>query len=98
MVVVAIVALLASIAIPNFVKSRDAARRNTCIKNLKTIDEAKHLWGIENAKTELAEPDDTDLIGFDKYIKRTPVCPSNGTYDYKSLSETATCTVEGHSY
>jgi len=98
MVVTAVVALLASIAIPNFVKSREAARRNACIKNLKTIDEAKHLWGIENAKTETATAGRSDLIGTDKYIKKMPVCPSNGSYTFKTLSETALCSVEGHSY
>ena len=98
MVVIAIVALLASIAIPNFVKSREAARRNACIKNLKTIDEAKHLWGIENAKTETATAGRTHLIGSDKYIKKMPVCPANGSYSFKNLSETALCTIDGHSY
>ena len=98
MVVTAIVALLASIAILNFVRSREAARRNACIKNLKTIDEAKHLWGIENAKNETSTAGRSDLIGTDKYIKQMPVCPSNGSYSFKNLTETALCSVEGHSY
>lgn len=98
MVVIAIVGLLSAIAIPNFVKSRDAARRNACIKNLKTIDEAKHLWGIENAKNESALPGDADLVGMDKYIKAKPICPATGTCAYLTIGDQATCTIEGHSY
>ncbi|MFT5207208.1 MAG: prepilin-type N-terminal cleavage/methylation domain-containing protein, partial [Candidatus Omnitrophota bacterium] len=38
MIVVAIIGLLASIAIPNFVQARRTARTNACINNLRTID------------------------------------------------------------
>ena len=47
MIVVAIIGLLAAIAIPNFVKSREAARKNTCINNLRMIDGAKQIYALE---------------------------------------------------
>jgi prepilin-type N-terminal cleavage/methylation domain-containing protein len=40
MIVVAIIGLLASIAIPNFVHSRTVAQMNSCISNLRCIDSA----------------------------------------------------------
>src|SRR5262249_28682703 len=40
MIVVAIIGLLASIAIPNFVKARTTAQMNACISNLRQIDGA----------------------------------------------------------
>lgn len=75
-----------------------AAQTNACIKNLKTIDEAKHLWGIKYAKSELNWETEADLIGMDKYIKTKPVCPTGGTYVYQSLGDVATCSEPGHSY
>ena len=41
MIVVAIIGLLAAIAIPSFVKSRNTERTNACINNLRLIDAAK---------------------------------------------------------
>jgi prepilin-type N-terminal cleavage/methylation domain-containing protein len=38
MIVVAIIGLLATIAIPNFVKARTTAQKNACITNLRQID------------------------------------------------------------
>ena len=40
MIVVAIIGLLAGIAIPNFIKARETARKSTCINNLRLIDAA----------------------------------------------------------
>ena len=37
MIVVAIIGLLASIAVPNFTKARMTARMNACISNLRVI-------------------------------------------------------------
>ena len=41
MIVVAIIGLLAAIAIPNFIKAREASQKNACIANLKQIEGAK---------------------------------------------------------
>ena len=50
MIVVAIIGLLAAIAIPNFIKARETARKNTCINNLRLIDGAIQQWALENGK------------------------------------------------
>lgn len=42
MIVVAIIGLLAAIAIPNFIKAREASQKNACIANMKQIDGAKN--------------------------------------------------------
>ena len=51
MIVVAIIGLLAAIAIPNFVKARQTAQRNACIRNLHEIDGAKEEWALETKKS-----------------------------------------------
>src|SRR5213078_609354 len=50
MIVVAIIGLLAGIAIPNFIKARETARKNACINNLRLIDAAIQQWALENNK------------------------------------------------
>ena len=76
MIVVAIIAILAAVAIPNFVRYRKTSQMNACISNLKQIQGA-----VEQAKMEGKTGKDwTDIIGSDKYIKVTPTCPGTGTY------------------
>ena len=43
MVVVAIIGLLAAIAIPSFIKSRNTTQQNACITHLRIIDSAKEI-------------------------------------------------------
>ena len=80
MIVVAIIGLLAAIAIPNFVKARETARKNSCIANLKQIDGAKQIWALENNQSDTATPTWTDLV--DDYIKKKPACPSGSAANY----------------
>jgi prepilin-type N-terminal cleavage/methylation domain-containing protein len=89
MIVVAIIGLLAAIAIPNFIKARETARKNTCINNLRLIDGAIQQWALENSKNST----DTVALGsLTPYLGRGGTgaingtgtgavkCPSSGTY------------------
>jgi prepilin-type N-terminal cleavage/methylation domain-containing protein len=96
MIVLAILGLLISIAIPNFVKTRTQARKNVCIENLSQIESAKQIWGVESGHTTGDLPTDADLIGPTLYIKLKPRCPSGGGYDYMPIGRPATCTENGH--
>ena len=96
MIVVAIIALLASIAIPNLVEARRKAQRVACINNLGAINGAKATWAVEMRKTDTDVPTDADLFGPGKTIRRKPLCPARGNYDLKAVSEEATCTVPDH--
>jgi len=96
MIVVAIIGLLGSLAFPYFAKARENARKNICIENLTQIESAKQQWGLETGKTEGDVPFESDLIGIASYIRHTPVCPGGGTYDFKPIGTSATCTVAGH--
>ena len=76
MIVVAIIAILAAVAIPNFVTYRKTSQMNACISNLKQIQSA-----VEQAKMKgTTTPGWTDIVGTDKFIKVTPVCPAGGSY------------------
>ena len=78
MIVVAIIAILAAVAIPNFVRYRKTSQMNACISNLKQIQAA-----VEQAKMGgVATPGWTDIVGSDKYIKVSPTCPAAGSVSY----------------
>jgi len=93
MIVVGIIALLASIAIPYFVTYRTSAQAKACIANLRQIEGAKEQWGLETRKSNGDPCDITDLAGADKYIKNTNIgCPStNAGYVVGALGERPQC-------
>jgi prepilin-type N-terminal cleavage/methylation domain-containing protein len=76
MIVVAIIGLLASIAIPNFVKSRTTAQMTACINNLRQIDGAVQQWALEMKKDAGQAVTYNDISS---YMKNSVVCPSGGT-------------------
>ena len=73
MIVVAIIAILAAVAIPNFIKYRKTAQMNACISNLKQIQAA-----CEQCKLAGKTVSDDNIYGTDKYIKVKPKCPATG--------------------
>jgi prepilin-type N-terminal cleavage/methylation domain-containing protein len=100
MIVVAIIGLLAGIAIPNFIKARETARKNACINNLRLIDAAIQQWALENNKNG------TDPVVLDSltvYMNRGGTgqingsapgavkCPSGGTYSATSVDTKPSC-------
>jgi competence protein ComGC len=93
---VVIIPMLAAIAIPNFVKARDVAQKNTCINNLRIIDGAKQQWALENNKTNNETPTAQDL---DKYLPSgfaSLHCPKGGTYSINKVDEPPTCSIPTH--
>jgi prepilin-type N-terminal cleavage/methylation domain-containing protein len=79
MIVVAIIGLLASIAVPNFTKARNMARQKACISNLQAIDGAIETWATDMNKAEGQPVTYGDIRTF---LKTPPVCPSGGsTFD-----------------
>jgi len=71
-IVVAVIGLLASVAIPSFVKAREMAEKNMCIANLKQIQNAVQIWAIDTsaASTDTA----TSTADLENYIKKWPTC------------------------
>ena len=100
MIVVAIIGLLATIAVPNYVKARLASRKSVCIANLKQINDAKTNWALENRKTIGDTVTDADLFGAAKFLREKPSCAAGGTYTLQTIDTKPTCNlgpVEGHS-
>ena len=51
MIVVAIIALLAAIAVPNFLRARKRSQATRCLEDLRIIDSGQDQYAIENNKT-----------------------------------------------
>ena len=75
MIVVAIIGLLASIAIPNFVRARGTSQANACISNLRQIFGATQQWALECRKAPNAPVTFNDI---QPYLRNAVVCPAGG--------------------
>ena len=98
MIVVAIIGLLATVAVPNFVKARTVSQSDACINNLRQIDCAKQQWALENDQAPSATPTQASVR---QYIGRGstgvwPTCPANGSYTINAVSTAPACTVALH--
>jgi prepilin-type N-terminal cleavage/methylation domain-containing protein len=98
MIVVTIIAALALLAWPNFVKSRSRAQVGACINNLKKLEGAKSQWAFENRKNNTDVPQMTDVIPYLQH-DNTPSCPADGAYRLRRVSKQPTCSnySTGHS-
>jgi prepilin-type N-terminal cleavage/methylation domain-containing protein len=65
MIVVAIIALLAAIAVPGFLRARKRSQATTLLNNLRLLDAAKDQYAIEFNKTSVS-PFTQDLKGYFK--------------------------------
>ena len=93
MIVVAIIGLLASIAVPNFVKARTTAQMNACISNLRQIDGAVQQWALDTKQGDTATVNASDVL---PYLKNAVVCPSGGktfadSYGVSTVQSRPTC-------
>jgi len=101
MIVIAIIAILAAVMVPNFIKSRAQGQVTACISNLRSIGTALAMYSTDNVgrfPTSL-----TRLTP--NFLKSIPTCPSvgNNTYSggYTSASNpdayTVVCSGNNHS-
>ena len=101
MIVVAIIAILAAIAIPNFVKYRTESQQASCEQTRAQIVTAAENWG---SKTENAAATTLNLVNDlaptdgSGYFKNEPKCPAGGTFTISKNSAGAwECACDKHS-
>ena len=78
MIVVAIIALLASIAVPNFLRSRKRSQATQVLEDLRLIDAAVDQYAIENNKKAGEDVTWTDV---QKYLKTGTRLETSGGKD-----------------
>jgi len=79
MIVIAIIAILASVLVPNFAKSREKAKLEACKANLKGIAIAVNLYMQDNnnAVPPTGGISTSHVLVTQGYLKSRPLCPAN---------------------
>jgi len=93
MITVVIIGLLAAIAIPNFVRTRQTALKNACDANLKQIQGAVQVWAIDTNADETTAPTEAALIP--AYLKSMPKCGTT-PYELPAPGADPVCPNPGH--
>ncbi|GAB4456427.1 MAG: hypothetical protein OHK0029_14320 [Armatimonadaceae bacterium] len=77
-------------------------RHAVCVANLKQLESAKEQWALDeskkpNAQKDImdAQPTGRELIGDNAYLRRTPVCPAEGTYNINVVRFMPYCSFHG---
>jgi len=71
-------------------------QRSACIINLRMIEGAKSTWALEQRKSALDVPVDSELFGESHYIQEKPMCPARGSYSLNPVGQAPTCSMPGH--
>lgn len=95
MIVVLILGILLSIAVPNWMKAREGARAKSCLENLRCIEGAKEQWAMENRKGSGDAVVEADL--WPTYIKGSsfPSCSGGGVYTLGAIGDPCSCSIHG---
>ena len=91
MVVVAVIALLAAIVIPNLLRAGAKSQAQTCINNLRQIDTAMQEFALEQGKTTGASVSyPADLTPYIRLNSQgsIPPCPVGGAYTVNTVGAT----------
>lgn len=75
MIVVAIIALLAAIAVPNFLRARKRSQATRILEDLRNIDSAMDQYAIETQKTSGFNPGFADV---QNYLKTGTILYTSG--------------------
>ena len=73
---------------------RPQSSGRACCENLQKIDGAREQWALEHNKKDGDLVTWEDLVGGpDKYLKKTPSCPSGGVYTLPPVGQEPTCSL-----
>jgi len=86
MIVVAVMAILMSVALPNYLKSGKSTAKNACILNLRQIDGAMEQWAMNNNISAGTVPSASQDDEIYSYVDGgMPRCPSVGEYTIHAI-------------
>jgi len=75
MIVVAIIGILVSIAVPGFMKARTRSQASVCIESQQSVTNIVTQWALDERKGSGALAGEGDLFGSGRYMDRHPTCP-----------------------
>ncbi len=91
MVVVFIIALLVTLAMPSWMNARARAHTRTCVANLRQINQAKEMYALATQAANGANVTMGDLVP--TYLQNEPFCPAGGgaAYSVNAVGTPPTC-------
>ncbi|MFN8609312.1 MAG: prepilin-type N-terminal cleavage/methylation domain-containing protein [Vulcanimicrobiota bacterium] len=90
MIVIAIIAILAAILVPNFLKARAQGQLTACKSNCKNIATSLEMYASDNGgRYPTTAAFATSLTG-GNYLKLIPTCPAAGTNTYTAQYSSVT--------
>ena len=99
-VAVVILAALAVVVLPDFLRPRTHSSQGGCINILRQLDGAKQQWALENHKTTNDIPTLDDIKPYIKLnsLGEIPRCPEGGIYIPGRVGESPRCSVGGEQH
>ncbi len=83
MIVIAIIAILAAILVPNFIRARAQGQLTACKSNLKNIGTAMEMYSTDWSGKYPVGASMPKLTP--NYLKTIPECPAAGSITYKAV-------------
>lgn len=103
LIVIAILAVLLSVAVKNYFTMYRVSSKPLCISNLKTIDSAVEQWALDYGIQRGTVPDEAQKQEIYSYLKgeKALTCPGGGVYTFGAVGsrEQISCSLadsEGH--
>ena len=90
MICVMIIGLLASMAMPNYMDSRERTQLNICTNNLRQINSAKVIMSVDQGMGVGDSFTDAALL---VYMRGDVSCPETGEYYFNNIGTSPTCTL-----
>ncbi|MBX3166118.1 MAG: type II secretion system protein [Candidatus Eremiobacteraeota bacterium] len=97
MIVIAIIAILAAILVPNFLKARAQGQLTACKSNCKNIATALEMYSSDNGGRYPTQGSFTQQLTSGNYLKLIPTCPAAGGSTY-APAYTSTQTPDSFSF
>ncbi|MFH1453807.1 MAG: prepilin-type N-terminal cleavage/methylation domain-containing protein [Armatimonadota bacterium] len=91
MIVIAIIAILAAILVPNFLRARAQGNVTACKSNVKNMGTAQEMYATDNSGLYAATL--ASLTTPISYLQTLPTCPSSGAYDLSTVAGNTAYTV-----
>lgn len=100
MIVVVIIGILISIAVPNYRGVLSKARKSACLANQRAIELARMYYSIDNDGYGVSIADIADTLGEMGFIGDSDqddlICPIGGAYVFVTDSFEVTCSIIEH--
>jgi len=103
MIVIAIIGIVISIAVPAFIRARRVSQARACQANLRNIAGGVSQWALENQADDVSQVSWDELLEppsgiSDPYLNSRPSCPAGGEYILPDNDTSLACTsgIVGH--